>query len=144
MKPLKRCDRHQTTPLPTAEEIYYAYPKHVAKPKAVQKIEAACRKICAACLLELTKAYADVRSGEDPRFTPHPATWFFQERFNDDPSTWTNAPVNHRNSGFSVDERTYGKRLAEVVKARNQNAVQACAQSMQHRVGQKVDQLRLL
>jgi hypothetical protein len=36
-------------------------------------------------LLEKTLAYAQSRVGQDQQFTPHPATWFNQERFNDEP-----------------------------------------------------------
>lgn len=86
----------------SVEAIYAAYPRKVGKPKALPMI----RKALAnpplgvsqadwpAQLLAITQRYAALRNGEDPNFTPHPATWFHQRRFEDDPSTWKPAPAN--------------------------------------------------
>ena len=71
----------------SAEDIYQAYPLKVGKPMALRSISKAMQKMPPETLLKLTKAYA-ARRGGDLSFTPHPATWFNQERFNDDPSTW--------------------------------------------------------
>lgn len=70
-----------------AESIYAAYPKKVGRPAALKAIQKAIEKIGAPVLLEKTKAFAAARAG-NIEFVPHPATWFNQERFNDDPSTW--------------------------------------------------------
>lgn len=112
----------------TAEAIYEAYPRKVGKPKALATI----RKALAnpphsvsttdwpAQLLAIVKRYAALRKGEDPQFTPHPATWFHQRRFEDDPSTWKSESCQpngkpHRNthqpSGFAVFADT-GKQTA--------------------------------
>lgn len=72
-----------------AEEIYQAYPKRVGKPAAKLKIKKALAEVPFERLLELTIAYAQAVNGQDPQFVPHPATWFNQARYNDDPSTWT-------------------------------------------------------
>lgn len=72
-----------------AEEIYQAYPRRVGKPAAKLKIRKALASVPFEKLLELTIAYAQAVNGQDPQFIPHPATWFHQQRFNDDPSTWT-------------------------------------------------------
>ena len=71
-----------------AQEIYEAYPRKVSKPAALRSITKALKTIAAQTLLDKTKSYAKARDGADPNFTPHPATWFNGERFNDDPSTW--------------------------------------------------------
>ena len=71
-----------------ALEIYSAYPLHVGKPDALKSIRRALLKIPYQKLLKLTKDYAARRNG-DLSFTPHPSTWFNQERYNDDPATWT-------------------------------------------------------
>jgi len=78
-----------------ALSIYDLYPRKVARPVALRAIMKAMVKHGPTKLLERTKAYAASRIGQDPQFTPHPATWFNQERFNDDPSTWARgaAPV---------------------------------------------------
>lgn len=70
-----------------AESIYAAYPKKVGRPTAIKAIEKALSKFSAPILLEKTKSFAAARAG-NLEFVPHPATWFNQERFNDDPSTW--------------------------------------------------------
>ncbi len=72
------------------EEIYEAYPRKVAKPEALRAIQKAInRGTSASTLLACTKLFA-VTTDLDVRFIPHPATWFNQERFNDDPATWRN------------------------------------------------------
>ena len=71
-----------------SEDIYAAFPRKVGKPSALKAILAQLKTHDAMFLLERTKAYALVRVGEDQQFTPHPSTWFNQQRFNDDPSTW--------------------------------------------------------
>lgn len=92
------------------QAIYDAYPKKVGRPAALQKIARAIRKGAdPARLLELTQKYAEAVKGTDPQFIPHPATWFNQERFNDDPTTWKRA----------ADKRTD---RSSVTNARNSNA----------------------
>jgi hypothetical protein len=73
---------------PHAEEIYAAYPRKVGKPKAIQAILRALQS-CKdpGWLLDRTKAYAKSREGQDPQYTPHPATWFNQSRYNDELET---------------------------------------------------------
>jgi hypothetical protein len=85
-----------------AASVYEAYPRKVSRPKAIAAINAASErcKIDLASLLEKTKQMAGVWSGAskaDLAFCPHPTTWFNQERFNDDPSTW-------RSRGFSATQ----------------------------------------
>lgn len=71
-----------------AEEIYACYPRKVAKDVAIKAIcGAIARGTSPIVLLERTKAFAAARNG-DMDFCPNPATWFNQERFNDDPETW--------------------------------------------------------
>ncbi len=72
-----------------AAEIYECYPRKVARPEAIKAICAAIdRGTSPIVLMERTKAYAQARESSDNGFTPHPATWFNREQFNDDPSTW--------------------------------------------------------
>jgi hypothetical protein len=68
--------------------IYDAYPKKVGKPAAVRSIKAALKKVEPDWLLQTTQAYAKAVNGADQTFIPNPATWFNQERYNDDPKTW--------------------------------------------------------
>lgn len=82
-----------------SSQIYDAYPLHVGKPAALKAIK---RQIQlsggpegAMKLLEKTQAFAAVRAG-DLDFCPHPSTWFNQQRYNDDPKTWTRNNGTHK------------------------------------------------
>lgn len=74
-----------------AEEIYDAYPRKVAKPAAIKAITSALKEHSRDLILKATRNFAIARAGEDPSYTPHPATWFSQRRFLDDPATWSRA-----------------------------------------------------
>ena len=71
--------------------IYAAYPKKAGRPKALVSIKKAIEEFGFEFVLAKTTAYAEVRKSADPQFTPMPATWFNQQRFNDESSTWTNS-----------------------------------------------------
>jgi hypothetical protein len=92
--------------------IYDAYPRKIGRPAALKAIAKALKKIDPAKLLELTQAYAKAVVGSDPQFIPHPATWFNQERFNDDPATWQRA----------TDKKSGGR---SAINASNSNAARA-------------------
>jgi 5-methylcytosine-specific restriction endonuclease McrA len=90
---------HTTTPHPTkpkqilenqAEEIYKHYPRKVGKPAAIKAIISAIAKVKGdyAFLEERTRAFAKSPAGNAGDFTPYPATWFNQERYNDDEREW--------------------------------------------------------
>lgn len=89
---------------PTPEEIYDLYPHKVGKPSALKAIRKALKSHNPAFLKEKTAAYAEAVKGTDT-ILPNPATWFNDERFENDPSTWARRngkPVvkaNHEN-GF--------------------------------------------
>lgn len=96
------------TPI-TATDIYDAYPLKVGKPVAIAAIEKQMKITPAIKLLELTKLFASTRNG-NLEFCPHPSTWFNQQRFNDDPSTWKSA-ANSSNSrkGFDRNAGTFNE-----------------------------------
>lgn len=83
------------------ELIYQAYPKHVGKPVALKAIGRQLKNYTAEFLMAKTEAYAAAVKGCETQFIPHPSTWFNQERFNDDPSTW------ERKGSPSLQTRTY-------------------------------------
>ena len=79
-----------------AEHIYNLYPRKVGKPAAIKAIKRKLKGKEAKTLIMLTGLFANAWAGasrDDLRFCPHPATWFNQERFNDDPSTWCRVPA---------------------------------------------------
>ncbi len=80
-----------------AESVYKEYPMKVGKPAALISIKKAIKKFGLPLILSKTRQYARVRK-EHPEFLPNPSTWFNQERFNDDPSTWLRKNTNVRTS----------------------------------------------
>ena len=73
-----------------AEVIYAEYPRNVGKPDAILKIISALKKTKDfGKLLSRTKQYAQVTVNKEKKFIPHPATWFNQERYNDNPDEWS-------------------------------------------------------
>lgn len=70
-----------------AEEIYELYPLKAGKPGALRAIRKALKERDSIFLRERTAAYAKAVDGTET-LIPHPATWFNDERYNDDPSTW--------------------------------------------------------
>lgn len=87
-KQMEKQMQKQKTELPEVIEIYKAYPRQVGRPVAIRAIINALKTMSAPELLEKTKAYALSRVGADHQYTPHPSTWFNQQRFNDHPETW--------------------------------------------------------
>lgn len=75
------------------ETVYLAYPRKVGKGKALKEIaKAIARGNTPEDLTERAQAFATAVAGWDPedlRFVPHPATWFAQDRFLDDPAEWS-------------------------------------------------------
>lgn len=77
-----------------AELIYKAYPRKVGKPNALKAIGKAVKTFGRDKVLNATTLYAEKVACWPPnstQFVPHPATWFNQQRFNDDSSTWERA-----------------------------------------------------
>ena len=107
-------DENEITP----ELIYAAYPLKVGKPAALRAISKAMEKIEPVKLLELTKSYFTKRNG-DMSFVPHPSTWFNQERFNDDPSTWIKN--EHHQNGSKPNPRNTG--MGETAESKSASTV---------------------
>jgi hypothetical protein len=67
------------------DAFWQAYPKKTAKEQARRRFEILlARKVDPAELIAGAKAFAKERRGEDPRFTPFPATWLNQGRWQDE------------------------------------------------------------
>lgn len=77
--------------LADVERVYQAYPRKVAKAGAVKAITKALETIAkregvkdpVTWLLGRVEAYARTRVGQDPKYTPHPATWFNRGSYDD-------------------------------------------------------------
>jgi hypothetical protein len=72
---------------PTVEELFNEwwnlYPRRPNDPKkpALAKFKAALRKVSFDDLMAATRAFAETRRGEDPKFTPMAKAWLHQERW---------------------------------------------------------------
>jgi len=66
------------------ESVYQEYPRKIGKPEALKAITKALQKIEIEDLRAKVRNYAQSRAGQDQQFTPYPATWFNQERWNDE------------------------------------------------------------
>lgn len=81
-----------------AVELYGIYPKKVGRKAALRAIELALKRAPYETILEGVRAYSEAISHwpkEQCRFVPAPATWFGQDRWDDDRSTWNrNASVS--------------------------------------------------
>jgi hypothetical protein len=80
-----------------AEEIYKLYPRRVGKPAAMRAIQRALKGIPFVELKRRVAQLAVMWDNADKNFIANPATWFNQERFNDDPSTWMPRKQPERN-----------------------------------------------
>jgi hypothetical protein len=100
-----------------AEEIYKLYPRKLARPAALKAIMTALKKVSFVDLKAKVAALAVAWDNHDKEFLPYPATWFNQERFNDDPSTW--APRVRPQAGPPVHIQI--KRLEECIEVHPAN-----------------------
>lgn len=69
------------------DEFWDAYPRRIAKGSARKAWSKATNHNDPDKIIEAAKRYAQTRRGEDPRFTPHPASWLNAERWLDQPET---------------------------------------------------------
>lgn len=85
------------------EQIYQAYPRPIGKAAARKAIEKAMKEVrsrgdapddAGAWLLARTTTYAAARRRvpSEKQFTPYPATWFNQGRYDDDAADWLPQP----------------------------------------------------
>ena len=83
--------RKSTPPPPDAEEedlfqhFYRAYPRRESPAKARQAWVRARIKADAQTLIRAAKRFAMQRVGEDPKYTPLPASWLNAEKWLDEP-----------------------------------------------------------
>lgn len=97
-KPVK-AQNSEVSAKPTPEAIYEAYPRKVGRKAAIDAINRAIERHKAEegttpatpYLLDRTTAFAAAVAGwpaDERNFVPHPATWFNQGRYDDDPKEW--------------------------------------------------------
>jgi hypothetical protein len=84
--------------------IYEAYPRKVGRPVALKAIVKALASEPFDSLLSKTEAFARAVQGKDQQYIAHPSTWFNQQRYNDDPSTWNPEPARRRPEQNQIQE----------------------------------------
>ena len=88
-----------------AEEIYQLYPRHAGKGAAIPAILKALKKSEFSALKERVTLFSECVSSwpkDEKQFIPYPATWFNQERWNDDESEWKRS----KKSGFRHQDKS--------------------------------------
>lgn len=83
--------------------IWEAYPRKVGHSQALAAIATALSTTPAAELRAAVTAYAAAVAKwdeADRRFIPHPAKWFGEERFKDDPATWVRTAASNARTGI--------------------------------------------
>lgn len=86
------------------DEFWNVVPRKVGKGRAKKAFASALKKTDAETIISGMRRYAEIRSGEDERYTAHPASWLNDER-------WTDAPPapqlingeNHGNPSHGAD-----------------------------------------
>jgi len=110
MRVAKHREKSASQPSPEqAEQIYEAYPRKVGKPKAIAAIQKSLEKTEFKELLLKTQLYAKSRASEDSSYTPNPSTWFNQERYNDEPSTWKQSKPSPQRVDRSIGTTNEGR-----------------------------------
>lgn len=67
------------------DEFWTAYPRKTSKGHARTAWAKAVKAAPAATIIAAAERFAAERAGQDPRYTPHPATWLNGERWTDEP-----------------------------------------------------------
>jgi uncharacterized protein YdaU (DUF1376 family) len=132
---------HDSPPRDTAvERIYQAYPRKVGKAKAIAAIEKAVEslgtgkdwpKLVEAEALDFLHKgvveFAASPAGKAGEFTPHPATWFNQARYLDDPKEWkrNNDGTGNRGIRETGSREGAGQNSASARNARSNDAIDA-------------------
>lgn len=107
------------------EAIYAFYPLKVGKGNALRAITKALKKYpeLKDQIKEHAKAMGEAWKNEpNKQYCPHPATWFNQERYLDDPETYKpRSPFkpNQRNIGMGINAAEQGRKAAELIAKRN-------------------------
>ncbi len=88
------------------EKWWPEYPKKVSKPSAAKEFRIKLKMILSRgennsfeFLLERTRQFAESRIGQPAQYTPHPATWLHNDRFDEDPESW----AVHEGNGHTID-----------------------------------------
>ena len=113
------------------EAIYELYPRQVGKKKAHESILRALRLVKYKKLASVVQYYAECQRANiengttDKRFIPHPATWFNQGRWDDDPSEWViQIPENDKRRVYEEQKKAHDSTVADEREQRAAGEIQ--------------------
>ena len=66
-------------------EFYAAYPRHIGRRAAEKAWNSATKRAPPDLIVAAAVAFADVRKGQDPQYTPYPSTWLNRDQWLDVP-----------------------------------------------------------
>ena len=69
------------------DRFWAIYPRRIGKGEARKAWATATKTTTPDIILAGVERYAPTRTGQDPQYTPHPATWLNQQRWEDEPET---------------------------------------------------------
>lgn len=103
-------------------EIYAAYPRKVGRDKAFKAIDKALHRSALSAVEMLARVQAFATAAEtwadsDREFIPHPATWFNQGRYDDDPREWQRASALPPGAAFSGQKNRGGRPVPTISEA---------------------------
>lgn len=93
--------------------FYAAYPRHTGRKEAERKWDKAIKDGAdPEAVIAGARRFAASRHGQDPKFTPHPATWLHQGRWSDDPEPLRLVSNGHQAYRNPTDPDAYTGELA--------------------------------
>lgn len=111
------------------EQVYSEYPRKIGHGAAVKAIARALKRLSdsgnadpVAYLIERVRAYAASPAGQRGEFTPHPATWFNQDRFNDSDAEWHRLPANGQQP-TTVDANAVSREIEKLQAERRERLI---------------------
>lgn len=92
-------------------EFYAAYPRKVGRGEAEKAWRKAVKHAAPQAIINAAKRYAASRHGQDSKFTPYPATWLNQKRWEDEPEVHLKVVGGHQSWTNPTDQSVYDEEL---------------------------------
>lgn len=86
--------------------FWATYPRRIGKGAALKAWKKALKVATADQILAGAETYAQIRAGDDPQYTAHPATWLNQQRWEDEPDPQIRRLSNREQNLKTMFEQT--------------------------------------
>lgn len=93
------------------ETFWTAYPRKVGKGAARKSWAKAAKTHPAADIIAAATRFAAFRAGQNPKYTPHPATWLNAERWADEPEQLRAAAGDYQPWQNPTDQDLYDEEI---------------------------------